>query len=280
MATRSLPLAGGHQRGFAKTFRSDTWWLQPAITLFVLLGFIVYASWAGNSANHYYADPYLSPMYSPLLFTKTSMPGSAPVAHAWFGEWPAWWPEGNPLLPPSPALLILVFPGLFRFTCYYYRKAYYRAFAGSPPACAVGPAAAGKPYKGETFLLLFQNLHRFALYPALAYIVILYYDAFVSFFKDGQFGVGVGSLVLLINATLLGSYTVGCHSFRHLIGGHDDCMSCDGKGSMKLTGWKRASWFNARHAYFAWFSLIWVGFTDFYVRMVSMGVFKDFNTWS
>ena len=29
---------------------------------------------------------------------------------------PAWWPEGNPLLPASPALHILVFPGLFRFT--------------------------------------------------------------------------------------------------------------------------------------------------------------------
>jgi hypothetical protein len=27
----------------------------------------------------------------------------------------------------------------------------------------------------------------------------------------------------------------------------------------------------------AWASLFWVGFTDFYIRMVSMGVFTDFR---
>jgi len=36
----------------------------------------------------------------------------------------------------SPALLILIFPLGFRFTCYYYRRSYYRAFWWSPPACA------------------------------------------------------------------------------------------------------------------------------------------------
>jgi len=29
----------------------------------------------------------------------------------------------------------------------------------------------------------------------------------------------------------------------------------------------------------AWVSMIWVGFTDFYIRMVSRGVWHDFNTW-
>jgi hypothetical protein len=140
--------------------------------------------------------------------------------------------------------------------------------------------AAGREYRGETGLLIFQNLHRFALYPALAYIVILYYDAFLAFFRNGQFGVGVGTLVLLINATLLGGYTLGCHSFRHLIGGHDNCMSCDGQGSMKQGAWRKASWLNARHMYFAWFSLFWVGLTDAYVRLVSMGVISDLNTWN
>jgi hypothetical protein len=28
---------------------------------------------------------------------------------------------------------------------------------------------------------------------------------------------------------------------------------------------------------FAWFSLFWVSFSDFYVRMCSMGVFHDFR---
>jgi hypothetical protein len=31
---------------------------------------------------------------------------------------------------------------------------------------------------------------------------------------------------------------------------------------------------------FAWASLLWVGFTDVYVRLVSMGVITDLNTWN
>src|SRR4029077_7533549 len=120
--------------------------------------------------------PYLSPFYSPVLFTDTihHTIGVAPPEMAWFGEWPSWWPG---FIPVSPAILILVFPGSFRFTCYYYRKAYYRSFAGSPPGCAVGPLAQKRKYKGETALLLFQNLHRYALYFALIFIFLLGKDA-------------------------------------------------------------------------------------------------------
>jgi hypothetical protein len=275
MATKHLPVVGGHPEGFAATLRKDRWWVGPATTLSVLLGFVIYATWAAFQGAHYYAEPYLSPLYSPVLFVKTSAPGAAPMWHSWFGSWPQWWPS---FIPASPSFLILVFPGAFRFTCYYYRKAYYRAFAGSPPACAVGPAAQGRTYKGETHLLIFQNLHRYALYFALAFVVILYYDAFISLVKDGQFGIGVGTIVLFINATLIAGYTFGCHSFRHLIGGHDDCMSC-GKNTMKYGLWKRASKLNAGHMSWAWASLLWVIVTDVYVRLVSMGVITDLNTW-
>jgi hypothetical protein len=171
-----------------------------------------------------------------------------------------------------------MFPGAFRFTCYYYRKAYYRSFAGTPPGCSVGPAKMGS-YQGETTFLLFQNLHRYALYFALIFVLILYYDAFCAFFKDGQFGVGVGTLVLLVNATLLAGYTFGCHSFRHLIGGRDNEMSCKGNPGTKMSLWRRASWCNERHMNFAWLSLFWVGFSDLYVRLVSMGIITDLNTW-
>jgi len=280
MATTHLPIAGaiagGHVQGYGATHRPDRWWVGAALTAGILLSFIAYATWAALQGNHYYADPYLSPMYSPVLFTKTSVAGAAPVEHAWLGTWPTWWPA---FIPASPAILILIFPGLFRFTCYYYRKAYYRAFAGSPPGCAVGPLGSGRKYQGETALMLFQNLHRYALYPAVLYIVILYYDAFLAFFRGGEFGVGVGSLVLLINATLLGSYTFGCHSLRHLIGGGNDCMSC-GQATLQYRTWKRASWLNSRHMYFAWVSLVWVGLTDVYVRLVSSGVITDLNTWN
>ena len=275
MATKQLTVVGGHPTGPVSTMRSDRWWVFPSATFVGLSAFVVYATWAAFQGDHYYADPYLSPLYSPVLFTKTTVPGAAPVSHAWFGAWPSWWPS---FVPASPALLILIFPGLFRFTCYYYRKAYYRAFAGSPPACGVNPVAAGRPYKGETAWLLFQNIHRYALYFAVLYIFILYYDAFVALFRDGQLGIGVGTAVLFINATLLAGYTFGCHAFRHLVGGGMDCMSC-GENTSRYGAWKRVTWLNVRHQSFAWMSLFWVGFTDVYVRLVSSGVITDFNTW-
>jgi hypothetical protein len=278
MATKHLPMIGGHPQGFGSTLRSDNWRTGPVATLVVFSAFIVYTTWAGLQGEHYYADPYLSPFYSPVIFTHLGAAGHAPLEHAWFGEWPSWWPEDF-FLPPSPAIWIIAFPGLFRFTCYYYRKAYYRAYAGSPPGCAVVPLTTQRKYRGETALLLFQNLHRYALYIALCYVVILFYDAFQGFFRGGEFGVGVGSLVLLINATLIAGYTFGCHSFRHLIGGRDDCMS-GGKATFKYGAWQKASWCNARHMRFAWFSLFWVGLTDAYIRLVSAGVLEDLNTWS
>jgi hypothetical protein len=275
---KHLPVVGGHPQGPAATVRSDPWWAGPTLTFTVLMGFIVYANWALFQAQYYWADPYLSPFYSPTLFVDTTQPGASPIGgfHGWFGEWPTWWPD---FIPPSPAMLILLFPLSFRFTCYYYRKAYYRSFVGSPPGCAVTPLAAGKrKYRGEAGLLIFQNLHRFALYFALAFVVFLSYDAYAAFFKDGRFGVGVGSIVLTINALLIAGYTFGCHSFRHLIGGGSDCMSC-GQQTVKYTTWKRVSWLNERHMMFAWLSLLWVAFTDIYVRLVSMGIITDINTW-
>ena len=277
MATQIAPLMGGHPVGVAATVRKDKWWLEPAATLAVFSAFVVYVTWAAFQGVHYYASPYLSPLYSPLLFVKTSAVGSGPLDHTWLGEWPSWWPA---ILPASPAFFILPFPGLFRFTCYYYRKAYYRAYAGSPPGCAVVPVAKRMGgYKGETRLMLFQNLHRYALYFALVFVPILYYDAFLAFFNHGEFGIGVGTIVLLTNATLLASYTFGCHSFRHLIGGRHNSMS-GGKATVTLRLWRRATWLNERHMPFAWLSLVWVGLTDLYVRLVSMGVIRDFNTWN
>jgi hypothetical protein len=276
MATH-LPVIGGHAEGFGKTTRTDNWRGGPAITLAVFLTFVVYTTWAALQGNHYFWDPYLSPFYSPVLFADPSVAGAVPVSHAWFGAVPSWWPQK--LISFSPALLILVFPGSFRFTCYYYRKAYYRSFAGSPPGCAVGPLAGSRKYRGETAVLLFQNLHRYAMYFALIFILLLGKDAVESFFRDGKFGIGVGSIILTINVCLIASYTFGCHSFRHLIGGRKDCMSDCGKPSLALGTWKKATWFNARHMQFAWLSLVWVMVTDLYVRLLSMGVIHDLNTW-
>src|SRR5262245_48729759 len=101
---------------FLRTARRDAWWAHPALVLGVLSAFVVYATWAAFQGKNYWYGPYLSPFYSPELF------GDSP--HAWFGPKPGWWPS---FVPFSPALLILWAPGLFRFTCYYYRGAYYKS---------------------------------------------------------------------------------------------------------------------------------------------------------
>ena len=273
------------QQLFLSTLRKDKWWIGPLLVLCGLLSFIIYSTWAAWQGEYFWwsglSNPsgfggYLSPFYSPPLFLKDGMNGIPPISHALFGEWPNWllWLPGY-----SPAWLILVFPLSFRFTCYYYRKAYYRAFSFTPPACAVG-GIPQKDYKGETGILLFQNLHRYALYFAIIFIFILSYDALMAFFIDGQFGVGVGSIVLLINPILLGCYTFGCHSFRHLVGGGHDCFSCENGGNTQAySRWKIVTFLNRRHQLFAWFSLVWVGLSDVYVRLVSMEIIADLNTW-
>ena len=84
-------------------------------------------------------------------------------------------------------------------------------------------AAPRKNYRGETFLFLFQNLHRYALYAAILLVFILSYDAYLAW-AEGEPGLVVGKIILTINPILIGAYTFGCHSFRHLIGGNLNCF--------------------------------------------------------
>jgi len=256
------------RRGFGETTRKDLWWVASLATFLGFSAFIVYSTWAAFQGAHYSFGPYLSPMYSPLIWEAA---GQSLSGHAWLGPWPAWMP--NIILPITPAFLILWAPGGFRFTCYYYRGAYYKSFWADPPACAVGEPRHN--YRGERkFPLIFQNIHRYFLYLALLFIVILGYDAVMATqFSDG-FGIGVGTIVLSLNVILLGSYTLGCHSLRHLVGGGCDTLS---DKPVRNTLWRWVSVLNGRHMMFAWFSLFWVGFSDFYVRMCSMGIFTDYR---
>ena len=143
----------------------------------------------------------------------------------------------------------------------------------APAACAVG--AKPQSYRGERALLLFQNLHRYFMYLALIFVFVLSYDAVLSFIFEDGFGIGVGSLVLTLNAVFLASFTFGCNSLRHVVGGNVDCFSCVRFGKFRHGNWKVVSWFNRSHMEWAWISLIWVGFTDLYVRLVSMDVITD-----
>ncbi|MGH7468242.1 MAG: succinate dehydrogenase [Longimicrobiales bacterium] len=253
---------------FGQTARPDAWWVQPAVVFLGLAAFVGYATWAAFQGDHYTYGPYLSPFYSPELFGSSH--------HAWFGPQPTWWPAW---LPFSPALLILGGPVGFRFTCYYYRGAYYKSFWADPPACAVGEPR--KHYRGERFFpLILQNVHRYFLYIALLFIVILAYDVWKALWFENpatgqtEFGLGLGTLVLAVNVGLLGGYTLGCHSLRHLVGGRLTQLS---RKPVRLKSYNGVSALNRRHMLFAWSSLVWVGFADLYVRLCSMGIWTDWR---
>jgi hypothetical protein len=253
---------------FGQTTRRDPWWVTPVVVFVILGSFVVYSTWAALQGTNYHFGNYLSPFYSPELFGASH--------HAWFGPRPGWWPG---FIPFSPAILILWAPAGFRFTCYYYRGAYYKAFWADPPSCTVGEPR--KRYLGErSFPLIVQNIHRYFLYLALLFLVVLAYDAWKAmWFVDdatggAEFGIGVGTIVLTINVILLGGYTLGCHSLRHLIGGGLTQIS---KRPLRARGYQGVSLLNRRHMLFAWLSLFWVAFSDIYVRMLASGVWTDWR---
>jgi hypothetical protein len=258
--------------------RKDNWVSETLPFLIIFTTFVIYTTYR-TFENAYFAYPwlaggdphaatYLSPFYSPLL------PLSITLDIPYIGAKTI-----------SPAIYILIFPLSFRMTCYYYRKAYYRSYFRDPAACAIPEpnANARMRYTGERILPFFaNNFHRFALYAALIFIVILTWDAIKAFMwrmPDGSthFGVGVGSIILVINVILLAGYTFGCHSFRHLIGGGTDCYSCSALNRTKHGLWQKVSFLNAKHGTWAMYSMIWVGLTDLYVNLVARGVIPDFH---
>jgi len=234
------------------------------------LGFmIIYATWRGlMEADFWFFEEFgrssgnqtmaienqgshvLSPLFSPLIY---------PDETSWIPR-ELWW--------MSPAMFILIFPAGFRGTCYYYRKAYYRAFFQQPTGCAVS-----KPwneYKGENGLLVVQNLHRMFMYVAVIYLPILTYDFWLSInFHDSggahYFGISVGSLILLLNVIMLSGYTFGCHAFRHVVGGGSNHWTGTPINRVKYAMWRFSTKLNERHKDWALYSLFWVMLTDFYI---------------
>ena len=236
--------------------RQDAWWVEPLIVVVVLASFSIYATWAALQNAHYYVAPYLSPFYSPCL--------AANCAHTTVPLIGSWWTL-------SPAILILWIPLGFRATCYYYRKAYYRSFFWSPPACAIPDAP--KRYAGETrFPFVIQNLHRYFFWLSLVILLFLWWDALLAFRFPGGFGVGLGTVILVANAALLSLYSLSCHSCRYLCGGYLDSFR---EARLRYRLWRGVSRLNARHGLFAWISLFGVALTDLYVRLVATGVILD-----
>ena len=236
------------------------WWTGPVtvasvLTIFGLYSMIVVFTQPGEYEN------YLSPFYSP----RVGVP-----------EWlPSW---------VVPSAFVLWIPLGFRATCYYYRKAYYRAFFWDPPACSenaqkndgVMPwSKSGENYKGETGVFVWNNIHRYFLYGSLVVVAFLWYDTVLAFLPNGSFGVTVGSLIFLLNVVLLTMYSLSCHSLRHIIGGRVDCYSCVTAGNARRKWYNRLSVLNRQHALWAWLSLFSVLLTDIYIRLLIAGVIPD-----
>jgi hypothetical protein len=255
-----------------RTLRTDKWWLEPAITFGVLFSFVIYATFRAFEGDNYFAEPLISPFYSPCLSQAceegAKLFGWAPVPAEIFN------------FPLSPALIILIFPLGFRMTCYYYRKAYYRSFWFSPPACAV--AEPHTKYTGETRApLILQNAHRWFFYAGLVFNVFLTYDAVLAFkgpieegseiMEWGHFS--VGTLVLLLSSTLLWGYSLSCHTCRHTVGGRLKHFSAH---PFRYKLWTKISVLNTKHQQFAWLSLAAVAFADIYVRQVATGAWTNF----
>lgn len=247
----------------ARTLRTDRWWVPPLVTVLGLSAFIIYATVRAFVRAAYWVPEYhyLTPFYSPCVSTVCE-PGSAHFGTP-LGDLPMWIPLG---------FLVLPFLLGFRLTCYYYRKAYYRAVWFSPPACAVAEPHA--KYTGETRLpLIIQNAHRYFFYVAIIVSLINTYDAIAAFKKeDGNFGFGLGNIVLLLNVILLWAYTVSCHSCRHIAGGRLKHFS---KHPVRYWWWTQVSKLNTRHMQLAWTTLGTLVLTDFYVMLVASETIKD-----
>jgi hypothetical protein len=254
VASQVSPAAGAYDTHeglglWRRLQRDKPWWLLPVTVVAVLGAFTVYALWTaflGAGENHISeSGPYLSPFFSPLF-----------------------WRTG----PVTPALWVLWSPLLFRATCYYYRKAYYRSFFWDPPACAIGELR-HREYKGETrFPLVLNNLHRFFLYVAIVVVVYLWIDAVAALSYQGHLYLGLGTAILFLNVILLSGYTFGCHAFRHLVGGGVDCFSTARGGKARHSLWRGVTVLNVRHATWAWISMFSVVGADVYIRLLQNGL--------
>ncbi len=270
--TSAAPVSPTPTQGEPNVQRTDNWWTS-VVVFFALFG--AFGAWATFRAFQndffdtaglalYGGAHYLSPFYSPTIKLNFHL--------------------GHFAL--SPALLILPFPLSFRLSCYYYRKMIYRSYLADPLGCAVKePKPLGamryKKYRGErAFPLIVQNFHRYAFFAAVIFIILLWKDTIESFFFTGadgsnHFGMGLGTLVFLINICLLSLYTFSCHSWRHFIGGGTDCYSCTIMNKTKHGLWTKVSYLNERHGVFAMASLISVGVTDVVVWLISSGKLHD-----
>ena len=140
------------------------------------------------------------------------------------GWWPGWLPfSPGPAHPPVPGALplhLLLLP-----------RRLLQGVLGGPAHLRRGRAAR-KSYWGERCFPLdpaerppLLPLHRAALPRHPGVRRLQGHVVRRPGYGGTAFGIGVGTLVLAANVVLLGGYTLGCHSLRHLVGGRIDQLS-------------------------------------------------------
>ena len=225
MTQASVP----HPRGFPKTLRTDTWWLEPAlvaVSLAVFFGWLTISIFLEGWA--YEIGPYLSPVYEPKLWESEH----------WYA---------------SPAFVVLLGPVPFRATCYYYRRAYYRSFFLSPPACAVGDVA--EDVQGRIAVPVHRpepapavHVRRAAVHPhPLVGAAHSFYNRGLPRARTKAGASASARSSSCVNAFLLMMYTFSCHSLRHFVGGGLNCFSCTKWTRTRKRVWDYVTAWNAHH---------------------------------
>lgn len=226
-----------------------------------LVALMVYTAWrlfVMDGAIHYDDHRVTSPIFSPDVIYLMGITGH-----------PGW---------VNSAILILWIPFGFRGTCYYMRRVYYRSFFASPVACWVDEPAVNKAigYAGEKRLFIFNNLHRYFLYLALAILLFKWWDVYHSMHIGHGFILDVGTLVLATESFLLTMYVTSCHAFRHLIGGNLDRWNGGLAGLRgRLFALVSSPRLNQSHGFWFWTSLVFVFVGDLFVMGVANGSISE-----
>ena len=240
--------------------RTDRWWLQPLLTVVAL------------RAVHRLLDVprvpervlLLRALHLALLLAVhhdgvrgRHLPGAVHRAGV---DLPGPLHPGDPAGPPA--------------TCYYYRKAYYRSFWLSPPACAVAEphrrytgetrAAAARPEPAPVRALRRAGLQR---------------DPHLR--RDPR-----RSATRPASGATWASARSSCWPTRRCSGSTrcpaTPAGTSSAAGSTTSPGtrcatrlWTQVSQLNGRHAQFAWLSLFSVAIADFYVFLLATGTISD-----
>ncbi|GGM73831.1 hypothetical protein GCM10007108_09720 [Thermogymnomonas acidicola] len=192
--------------------------------------------------------------------------------------------ETDGLIDPfySPTVLVLPIVGLFRLTCYAYRKDYHRHIFSHPMACRadVRHENTKRKYNGETRFFRVENVHRYFMYASWPIIPFFFYDVYVSITYKGFAELSLGSIILLINAIFVTLYTFSCHSLRHVTAGGAECFGCvfnqsQPRSSARWGFFRFQSALNRHHEALAWTSLSLLIFVDLYIRALGVHMFPN-----